>query len=269
MEVISSRGNILVKNCRSLAADAAERREQGLVFLEGQRLCCEAVSANVVIEQLFITVEALERLGDKLTTVLAAARRCFTVTEGVAQFISQTKGSQGVYCVCRMPEPQERSAASGGCLLLLDRLQDPGNLGTIIRCAEAFGISRVFLSRDCADLWSPKVLRSSMGSCFRQPVEQTDSLTGVIAELRQNGISTYAAALDSTAAKPQSLAAASGGIALVVGNEGNGVSAEVLSACDGCVYIPMTAQIESLNAATAAAVLMWELCGRHEGRAGV
>ena len=150
---------------------------------------------------------------------------------------------------------------------LLDRLQDPGNLGTIIRGAEAFGVTALVLGPGCPDCFSPKVLRSTMGSLFRQPVFHTGDLPGSIRRMGEEGFAVYAAMLDPAARTVQQLPK-SGGLGVVIGTEGRGVSPEVAAACAGSVYIPMAPAIESLNAAAAASVLMWEMCGRR-GAPGV
>ena len=159
------------------------------------------------------------------------------------------------------------SLQEGGRYLLLDRLQDPGNLGTIIRGAEAFGVTALVLGPGCPDCFSPKVLRSTMGSLFRQPVFHTGDLPGSIRRMGEEGFAVYAAMLDPAARTVQQLPR-SGGLGVVIGNEGRGVSPEVAAACAGSVYIPMAPAIESLNAAAAASVLMWEMCGRR-GAPGV
>lgn len=258
METLSSRDNPIIKNCRSLAADAHQRREQGLCMLEGVRLCCDAAASGVEVTQLLVTADALERWEPQLGELISKAKRCHLITDSVSGTISQTKNSQGVYCICAMPQA-EPELVFPGRFVLLDRIQDPGNLGTIIRCAEAFGVTQLLLSQGCADIWSPKVLRSTMGSVFRQPVAVAASLAGTVAALCDNGVQVYAAALDTTAVTPEKMTQGSGGIAVVVGNEGSGVSQQVLEQCSGRVYIPMTPAIESLNAAAAATVLMWEL----------
>lgn len=261
MELLTSRSNPIIKNCRSLASSSQERREQGLCFLEGERLCCDAVGSGAVVELLLITESAMGRLGTRLQQLLDTAASSYLVSDNVAECVAQTKSAQGVFALCRIPQQAHIEYSPTGRYLLLDRLQDPGNLGTIIRCAEAFGIDSVICSGDCADIWSPKVLRSTMGSAFRQHTHVSDSLLDDIKSMQQSGVSVFAAALDDTAITPDKLGR-NGGIAVVVGNEGSGVCTEVLDSCDGRVYIPMTGQLESLNAATAASILLWELGGR-------
>lgn len=258
MEQLSSKENSLIKSCRALAESAGERRKQGLVFLEGMRLCCEATDAGVPVETLLVTGEAWERWQQELLPLSRQAAHCAIVTPQLARHLSNTQSPQGVYCTCALP-PVQQPDVTAGSFLLLDRLQDPGNLGSILRSAEAFGVGQLILSRDCADLWSPKVLRATMGSCFRQPTAYSDDLAATVLQLRDSGVTVYGTALDSGAITPAGMEQGSGGIGVVIGNEGAGVSPRVLDACNHRLYIPMTSRIESLNAATAAAILLWEL----------
>lgn len=262
MEKLSSKDNSMIKNCRNLAANANERREQGLIFVEGLRLCCEAAAAGAVVQQLLLTEDALERWMPQLTPLLESAEETALVSKGLGEHLSQTQNSQGVYAVCRAPRWVLPDLAQGGRYLLLDRLQDPGNLGTIIRTAEAFGMTAVVLSPHCADPWSPKVLRGTMGSCFRQCVVQVPDIGEILCAMGAAGVTAYAAALEPSSVTPAQMQPGTGGIAVVIGNEGAGVSPELLACIPQRVYIPMTPHIESLNAATAASVLMWELSGK-------
>jgi TrmH family RNA methyltransferase len=256
-ERITSRENRMIKLCRKLRSGARERREEGLFLAEGVRLCREALEAGLGECTLLATPDAAEKhpwLAEKASLIL--------ITPELAGYISDTATPQGVFCLCPLPEKPEPSLDPGGRYLLLDNLQDPGNLGTIIRGAEAFGITGLFLSPGCPDCFSPKVLRSTMGSIFRQPVHRCQDLPGELRRMRDIGIQTYAATLNPGAVGVQALENCREGLAVVVGNEGNGVSREVIDACGAAVYIPMSPVIESLNAAAAATVIMWEMAGR-------
>lgn len=249
----------MVKLCRRLQSSGKARREEGLFLAEGSRLCREALSAGLSVRTLLVTPEALLRepwLEQESPTELTL------ISQGVAQAISDTQAPQGVFCLCALPRERELSLQPSGRYLLLDRLQDPGNLGTIIRGAEAFGITALVLGKGCPDRFSPKVLRSTMGSVFRQPVLSGADLAETVRALRAVGTPIYAALLDPKARAVRDLPE-TGGLGVVVGNEGNGISPEVAAACSGAVYIPMDPAIESLNAAAAATVIMWEMAGRN------
>ena len=150
-------------------------------------------------------------------------------------------------------------APESGRVLLCESLRDPGNVGTVIRTAFAFGIDWLILSGDCADLYNPKVLRGAMGTLFSQRILRVDDLAGAVTLMRQQGRHVYAAALDDSAMQLGSFAFGKADSA-VIGNEGHGLSEGVLRACDASVYIPMAGDAESLNASVAASVLMWEMC---------
>ncbi len=256
-EKITSRENRIIKLCRKLRSGAKERREEGLFLAEGVRLCRETLEAGLGECTLLATPDAAEKypwLTDKARLTL--------ITPELAGYISDTATPQGVFCLCPLPEEKKLSPDPRGRYLLLDNLQDPGNLGTIIRGAEAFGITGLILSRGCPDCFSPKVLRSTMGSIFRQPVYRCGDLAEEVVRMRNTGIQTYAATLNPGAVGVQALENCREGLAVVVGNEGNGVSPQVIDACGAAVYIPMSPAIESLNAAAAATVIMWEMAGR-------
>ena len=191
--MISSRENGVVKLCRRLQSSGRARREEGLFLAEGSRLCREAVSAGLSVSALLATPEALEK-----NPWLEEPGRgeLLLISQGVAKAISDTQSPQGVFCLCALPQERELSLQEGGRYLLLDRLQDPGNLGTIIRGAEAFGVTALVLGPGCPDCFSPKVLRSTMGSLFRQPVFHTGDLPGSIRRMGEEGFAVYAAMLD-------------------------------------------------------------------------
>ena len=150
-----------------------------------------------------------------------------------------------------------RIRKSGAHILVLDNLQDPGNLGTIFRTAEAAGVTGIILSRDCVDIYNPKVIRSTMGAVFRVPFLYAEDLQGTIGELKREGIKVYAAHLKGRKAYDQEDYRE--GCAFLIGNEGNGLRDEIAECADHYVIIPMLGRAESLNAAVAAAVLMFEV----------
>ncbi len=257
--MLTSRDNPMVKLCRRLQSGGKARREEGLFLAEGFRLCREALSAGLSVKALLATTRALEQ-----NPWLEQAGEVTLISQGVAEAVSGTKTPQGVFCLCVLPGEQEPVFRPEGRYLLLDCLQDPGNLGTIIRGAEAFGITAVVLGPGCPDRFSPKVLRSTMGSVFRQPVFLSGSLPETIRQMERTGVPVYAALLEPGARMVQCLPK-TGGLGIIIGNEGNGVSQEAVEAAAGGVYIPMAPAIESLNAAAAATVIMWEMSGRNRG----
>jgi len=254
--MITSRENPMVKLCRRLQASARARREEGLFLAEGVRLCREALTSGLAVRSILATPDALSK-----NPWLSEYGEILEISLDVAAAVSDTKSPQGVFCLCGIPAAEPFSLRPRGRYLLLDGLQDPGNLGTILRGAEAFGITALILGKGCPDRFSPKVLRSTMGSVFRQPVFEADDLPGTVRQMEKAGIPVWAAMLDPGARSIRELPE-EGGFGVVVGNEGSGVSPKVAEACAGSVYIPISPRTESLNAAAAATVIMWELSGR-------
>ena len=181
------------------------------------------------------------------------------LTDTVFAYVSDTKTPQGILAVVRQMEYTMEQIAGGGKphILVLDNLQDPGNLGTIFRTAEAAGVTGILLSGDCVDIYNPKTIRSTMGAVYRMPFLYVEDLTEGIDNLKKEKIRVYAAHLDGKNSYDRE--DYSGGTAFLIGNEGNGLRPEVAERADVWVRIPMEGQAESLNAAVAAAVLMFEV----------
>ena len=257
---ITSRDNRLIKEWRRLASDAAYRRRTGQFALEGARLCADAALSDVPLSAVLLTERAREQYAALLQPVLAAAEQVMTVSPALAAYVGETAGTQGVFAVAAR-KSRDFDVLPSGRYLALEDVQDPANLGAVVRTAEAMGVTAVVLSAHCPDLFSPKVIRSTMGSGWRQKTVRVDDLAGSIAAWQKQGLRCYAATLSPEALPLQRLPAGECR-GIVIGNEGNGVSREVIDACNGEVYIPMRGAAESLNAAAAAALCMWELSGR-------
>lgn len=253
---ISSRKNNAVRLFRELSGDKKQRDISGQFAAEGDHLCGELIRANYEISLALYTKRAADKYTDTVAALCGRAAENAVITEEIAEYISDTRQPQGIFAV----------AAKRGCgdlindnirrLVVLDGVQDPGNVGTIIRTAEALGIDGVILSQQCADIWSPKTLRSSMGSAFRVPCI-IGGIEDNIKALTARGFKVYGAMLDERAARL-------GGIefpeksAVVIGSEGSGISESVMRLCTDYLYIPIIGA-ESLNAAAAAAIILWEL----------
>lgn len=253
VEAITSRKNNDVRLMRALFRDVNERRETSLFAVEGDHLCGE-LSDHVDSVDLFLYTErAAQKYPETLKKVLAKSLRAFVITEELSEYISDTKSPQGLFAAagmfCREMSENPRKA------VILDRVQDPGNVGTIIRAAEAFGIDSVMLYGGCADAFSPKAVRASMGSVFRVNIKLGSYPEEV--RLVYPSFKIYAAMLDGSANRlgkvifPEKTA-------IVIGSEGSGISPEISAICDEKIYIPISGA-ESLNAAMAAAVIMWEM----------
>ena len=265
METITSVKNERVKAAAKLSASAKARRESGLFVLEGLRLCMDVVRSDLRCAELFVSEEFCGKHTAEYEALAAVSDEVFLVTDAVLERLSDTQTPQGVCAVVRLPAGMGDllSAADDAApdrpapkLLLLENLQDPANLGAVARTAEALGLSGLLVAGGC-DVYSPKALRASMGALLRLPVEEADALEAV-RRAKEAGFRTFASTPD-TAAVPVTEADFSGPTLVVVGNEANGVSPETMQACDERVTIPMAGRAESLNAAAAGAILMWEM----------
>ena len=247
METLSSRKNAHIRHLRELAADGAYRRASGEYLCDGIKTLREALRfgaevRSVLWKERAETVEGL----DCPKQYLAPAE--------IFDYASPMKNSPGpLFCVAI---PEERELPRLQSVLVLENVQDPGNVGTVVRTANAFGIDAVILVGACADLYQPKTVRASMGAIFRQRV-LTMELDALCALLQRHGLPLYGAALDARALDIRTLSLQHA--ALAVGSEGRGLSAELLARCEEKVIIPMNPDSESLNAAVAASVLMWEM----------
>ena len=246
MEIITSLKNPRVLAWRSLR-DKKGREEQHAFLVEGVRMVREALSSGLNVQTVLLR-EDLEGSFD-----LPSGIPVCILSDRVFQSVCDTKTPQGVAAVLNT----EVRPASGSRLLALDGVQDPGNVGTIIRTADAAGFDGVLFSRECADLFSPKVLRATMGSIFRLGFSFPPSLPEALTELKKKGFSVLSSQLDGEPFFNRGDVASS--FVLVIGNEGNGVSAEVKAVATHRLCLPMRGGAESLNAAVAAGIMMYDL----------
>ena len=254
MEILSGRNNPQIKEAQKLL-DKKERKITGRYILEGARLCKDAAENGTEIEKLFITEGAAEKYGSEYDIISRAAERVYFISEDNAVKLSDTKNSQNIFCICIKKE-NHLEIKKDGMYLLLDNIQNPDNLGAAVRTAEALGADGLILNSGC-DIYSPKALRASMGALIRFPVMICDEAVSFIAKCVSDGMRVFATVPDSSA-DDITKTDKSGGAVLVIGNEGNGVSDEVLKACTDRITIPMKGKAESLNAAAATAISVWE-----------
>ncbi len=254
--VISSRKNPAASKFRGLVRERALREQYGEFPIEGARLCGEAIRCGLTPTAFFATEAAKEKYF-RIFSEIAEKIAPTMISEDVSAYISDTKSPQGLFIIAKTLDktPEWGKIEKGGCVLL-DGLQDTGNIGTIIRTCDALGIGGVILSPDCADIYSPKIVRGAMGSLFRLPTARME-LAGTVRELKSKGWEVYAAMPDERAEPVTSLSLGEK-TAVIIGNEGAGVSAEVCRAAERKLYIPIE-NAESLNAAVAAAVICWEM----------
>ena len=268
-DIISSRNNPTVKWAASLALKKG-RDESSSFIAEGEKLSLEALDARLPVTHIFVKQsrqrEILGRLEPYFNDNSFSDTELITLSDSAFEKISTEKSPQGVISVIKyldffqeidiiykedfFSSPDER-------LIFLSSVRDPGNLGAVIRSAAAFGVDRIILTADSADLYNPKTVRSAMGSLFRVKATVVSDAIACVNALIQSGRRVFAAEL-SDGAKSVFDIELSGGDVIIIGNEGHGIPRELSSVCTGSVYIPISKKTESLNAAVAAAVFMWE-----------
>jgi len=256
VQIINSKDNPQIKEIISIIENRKNRYKNSLFVAEGLRFCREAVLSNIKIKTVFMSEEFIEKHAEAAAFFEENCSNIFKISENVCKKIGTTVNSQGVFCLCEMPENNYNLL--GDKYIILENLSDPGNIGTVIRTAEAFGISGVILVGNCADIYSPKVLRSTMGTIFRIPIHKFENIIELKKQLESNGIALYGAVLDKNS-KKLSETLFENKVAIAIGNEANGLSDEAKALCDKFIFIEMNGKAESLNAAVAASVIMWEL----------
>ena len=245
MDKITSRKNPIVASMRALAADAALRAERGEFVCDGLKLLGEAAASGAEITAV------LWKEGGARGS--ASCEKQFVLPADLFDYVSPMKNSPGPLFSVRI---RSSSAQKNRCAVVLENVQDPGNVGTVLRTADAFGISAVLLVGGCADLYSPKTVRATMGAIFRQTVLRVER-EELPEWLRRNGLKLYGAALSDRARDLREVDITHAAVA--VGSEGRGLSEELLTLCEEEIIIPMESGSESLNAAVAASILMWEM----------
>jgi TrmH family RNA methyltransferase len=270
-EIIRSRQNKnIVELCK--LTDRKAREATKTFRFDGIKLLEEALKNDVEICAVFLSSSAQERVLDFLHARFGRAyenkiEKCFVVSDDIFDKISEEKSPEGVITIAKYIDKLQKNAtiynsvhfsgAKNESIVLLESVRDPSNVGAIIRSAAAIGIDRLILSADCADIYHPRAVRGSMGTVFNQRIDRVTDLVATIEELRGSGRRVFAAALDERALSLGAFEILAGD-AVVIGNEGHGLSSEVIAACSNSVIIPMSERAESFNAAVAASILMWE-----------
>ncbi|MBU3805053.1 MAG: RNA methyltransferase [Candidatus Cellulosilyticum pullistercoris] len=250
---ITSMQNPIIKLVKELQKKKAARKKNQLFIVEGIRAVQE-IPNKQMIEYLIVSNKLDEAIYHTLS-----ARKVLVLPEDLFCEISDTQTPQGMMAIVKIPDISlEEICLSDGPYLILENLQDPGNLGTIIRTAHAFNFKGIFITKGSVDLYSPKVVRSTMSSLFYMPIITDETIETYITYLKAKGITLYTTALTERA-KPIQETIFEKKMALIIGNEGNGVSPYCLEETDHTVIIPMPGGAESLNASIAAAVCMYEI----------
>lgn len=265
--MITSTSNARVKRLVNLKKKKKARDEERVFLVEGIRMFREVPTDQ--LEEVYVSESFYKKEKDTVGAVLQGTGiRPEELSDTVYAYASDTKTPQGVLCVVRQMEYPLEKVITGQCpmIMVLEHLQDPGNLGTILRTAEGAGVTGIVMDRECVDIYNPKTIRSTMGSIYRMPFCYVEDLKAAIGSLKEAGIGVYAAHLDGRHDYDEEDYGRP--CAFLIGNEGNGLSQETAELADIYIKIPMEGQVESLNAAIAASVLMFEAGRqrrRHEG----
>lgn len=255
--IITSKDNPVIKLYQKLSSSKKERLEYGLFVLEGLRIVRDALSENSGISHIIVTSQAEEKFAGELLQADLRDAKKIVISNELGNRIASTDRTQGIFAICRIPVKAKPVFVENGKYIVLYGLQDPGNVGMIIRTADALGINGVFLCGSC-DLYSPKVIRSTMGSVFRVKLYIENDTDRLFDTLENAGVSTLASVIDRDAV-PITDCGFSGANALFIGNEGSGLPPEISGRCSKRITIPMHGSVNSLNAAMAAGIMMWEL----------
>ena len=253
MERITARANEKIKYAVQLSSSASKRNENGEFFLEGARLCSDAAVSGIEIVRAFFTSDALVKYERYIADITSACSECYEISKEVASKMSDTGSAQGVFCICKMKD-NSCQINPDGKYLALENVQDPSNLGAICRSAEAIGLDGLIVSGGC-DIYNPKALRAAMGSSLRMPVMLCENLSELLSSTDMLTI----ASVPRKDAEDIRKVNKDGGVICCIGNEGNGLTDEVINACKVRATIPMEGRAESFNASAAAAILAWEL----------
>ena len=255
--MITAKNNSHVKRVALLCASAAKRAESSLFVLEGSRLCSELLRGNFAVQELYDTAAAAQK-NDALLQQLCQ-RACFytEVSEPVFAKMADTKNPQGILCVVKMPASVNKLPS--GRYLAFEQVSDPGNLGAAARTADALGFAGLILTQNGVDPYSPKAMRASMGALLRLPLYTVQNLSAALPQFKSQGFVVSGTVVEKTAEPITKVQFTKNEIA-VIGNEANGMTDSARQCCDRLITIPMAGRAESLNAAVAAAIVMWEMC---------
>ncbi len=260
--LITSKDNANIKLYNKLLTSKKARNEHNMFTLEGARIILDAIIENSELYCVFLTESATEKYSEALNLLKSKIpeRNIYYISDELSQRLSDTSTPQGIYAIVQKLDKNNYAdkILTDGKYIILNNLQDPGNIGTIIRTADAVGINGIFLTNDCCDIYNPKLIRSTMGSLFRMNIWDDISIDEFFAFAKEKNIKTFAAVIDTDAV---SLTESDflGACAVIIGNEGNGLPQDITNRCDNKLTIKMQGNINSLNAAMATGIIMWEM----------
>ena len=252
---IESRENPLVKRLVRLSGDRKYRKTMGEMVCEGGKLLDEALSSGVEICDVLVAEDAQVDTG-ALRRAQQAGARLYICPSALLAKVSNVQAPQGIVFSCERPVTELESLRGARRLMVLEGLQDPGNLGTVIRTADAFALDGVILCEGCADPTAPKVVRATMGAVFRLPIAAA-TIEETADFLQRQQLPLYGAALDDASVPLARIDLRRA--AVLIGNEGRGITKKAAALCDQLLIIPMAGRAESLNASVAASIIMYEM----------
>ncbi len=257
MTIIKSKDNTIAKQIAKLNKSSKFRRENRLFIAEGLRIVKDAIESSADIDFLVFSESAVSKYSDFYKQITEDKYKYYIFSDDLFMKVTDTKTPQGVLGAIKLLDKNTLFGTIKGDekFVALENIQDPGNMGTIFRTAEAIGINGIVMTKDCCDIYSPKVVRSTMGAIFRMPFIIVDNITDFI---DNKSINSYAAVVDSTATKITDVTFKAPCVC-VIGNEGNGLTEPTVKSCNNAVTIPMIGRAESLNASIAASIFMWEM----------
>ena len=260
---INSKDNKLIKHVAKTINSSKYRKDSREFAIEGLRLCKDAFISGEKISAVLYTEKAFFKYKDFLISAAELSEKSYIISEEIMRKLCETETPQGIICVCKqkkhfdyinLPETKRKEKK----IIVLENIQDPSNMGTILRTAEALGIDEAILTEDCCDVYSSKVLRGSMGAVFRLPIFFSKCINETIKYLKSNNIKVYATVPSSLATSINNTSFL-GACAVIMGNEGNGLKKETIDVCDEKITIPMLGRAESLNVSIASGIIMWEM----------
>ena len=255
MQVITSKDNEIVKNIRKLK-EKKYRDLNNEYIIEGIKLIKEAITENVKIKKVIICEECLKEgnIDQKLLYEIAKYD-CIYVNKSVFSLMTDVQNPQGILAVIQKESSEENIDYKEDIIIILDGIQDPGNLGTILRTVDSVGLKQIIVSKTTADIYNPKVVRSTMGAIFRVKVIEADDLINTIKTIKKHKFEIIATSLETSKTIYEINYKKK---AIIIGNEANGVSKELLEMADEKIKIPMLGKTESLNASVATGIILYE-----------
>lgn len=254
---VSSKDNKLIKSVRKLITSSRERKQTGAFVLEGLRLCEDAALNNYSVETLIVSESF--KICNRVEIIIKVAKQCVKVPDSLFQFMSDTVSPQGVMCVVKIPETVGNVCKiNKGKYIVLENTADPSNLGAISRTAEALGISGLIVSSHGCDPFSPKAQRAGMGALLRLPIFSSSDVLADITLLKNKGFEAYASVVCNADCDVSQIEYPENCLVLI-GNEANGLTDDAIALCNKKITITMKGRAESLNAAAAASIIMWEM----------